>query len=495
MKKCYSLKVLLFLLVILFLSTNSCSAATNFRSGWVTLKNGRLSIRGKLNSSISSGGTQGVFKNTSDTAQINSDVDTKNLFPYDEVCFNNPWSNGCVNSTTYTVNNKLSDNITFNLATGDTVPGGVLAGNMIIASQSGQVILSFVPNNIVPIGGRVRILMPYASTGGITSGTASDGIPDPDGFDSSKLTTANLNTYSSFSSSTTAAPSITSANLDVGGTNTNKFTLDYVVGTVALAVGQSYSLSIGSTGTTVYQFINPAPANLAVGGTGLHTRGVADSYSIAVETYDGSAVLLDSSSLKVVANDGVQVSVTVPLFLNYTIAGITTGTAPCYSGDTGTTMLNTTTATDASYGTGANTSNTFYIIGQTHTVSTNASGGYTINVYASGDTTNGVLYDGAGSASTDYIPHTSCDASGCATPGTFAAWATATNNGFGISTQERANIWTRFGVGQSASFAIKTNAAAASNESTNTCYKLSFAGTQGAGYYSGTLTYIATPRF
>jgi len=494
MKKYWSFSKPLFLFFVLFcfvlLNVEPCLAATAFKSGYVTLKNGRLSVRSKLNTTITDGGVQAVINSTYDPNVQNSDIDSKNLFPYDAVCFNNPQSNGCVNSTTYTISNKLSDNLTFNMSSG--VTGGATAGNMIVATQSGQIVVTFVPNQQVPVGGRVRVILPYSS--GIASGTASDGIPDADGFDSNLLdgnfTNCDGNDYCGITGGT-SNPSITSSALDVGNTNTKKFTLDFVVGTVNLDVGQTYNLTIGNTGNAL--FINPAPSYLGVGGT--HVRGTADSYSIAIETYNGSAVLLDSASMKIVSNDGVQVSVTIPLLLDYTIAGITTGTAPCYSGDTGTTMLNSTTATDASYGSGANASNVFYTVGQKHTVSTNAPNGYTLAVYASGDSTNGVMYDGAGSASTDYIPHTSCDASGCATANTWAAWATSTNNGFGISTEERANVWTRFGVGQSNSFNVRTRTTTTSSDTTNTCYKLSFSGTQGAGYYSGTLYYIATPRF
>jgi len=158
----------------------------------------------------------------------------------------------------------------------------------------------------------------------------------------------------------------------------------------------------------------------------------------------------------------------------------------------GTTTSIATTADNTSgvtvpYGTIFN-SETFFNAAHTHTVTTNAGGGYVLQV-----TEDGALKKDGSSPS---IADGTCDGS-CSTT-TAAAWATATNNGFGytLAGTNAAFSNPNYKVFDSTGFqTIASNTSTISGDTVDVCYRLSVDGTQQAGLYYNKLTYQAYPRF
>jgi len=450
-------------------------AAGPFTESYVTLRNGRLSFRSTLNGAISAGGATGKINSSG-----NPDNDTLNLFNNDQVCFNNPADptdyDGCTDRTAYTVSGREADNLSFSLSSG--VTSGAASGMTMVASQSGKLVFTFKSTVDLPAGSKIKFVLPTVSD----SNKYKDGIPDQAGFDIGDIVAGDLPTISSFSPGSTT---ITSGTITYSSATV---TFVLTTATAQLNSGTEYTLTFGHSSDTTKRLINPAPATTHT------TRGLADQYGIAFQTLDSSDVVQNESLIKVAPNDGVLVSVNVPLFITYQITGVSSGqTVSCAGGTNNITTVNTTTATTAPYGTATANGTTFYDIAQTHTVTTNAASGYTLSVYSSGGS-SGPLTHTDGST---YIPHTSCDSNGCTTAGTFAAWTSTSNYGFGFScsTSTCNSGWTRFSYSADSPVTFRTTAAPATSETTTTCYRLNFSGTQKAGYYTSTLTYVAVPKF
>lgn len=217
--------------------------------------------------------------------------------------------------------------------------------------------------------------------------------------------------------------------------------------------------------------------------------GTADIYTISV---GGTS---DSGDILVAVVEGVDVSVTVAETLAFSIASSTK--ADC---DTafGTLDGPVVTASSVPFGT-ATTTNTFYHGCQLLTVSTNASSGYSTTIES-----NTSLKTGAGVL----INNGTCDST-CTETAT-DTWATASNNGWAYSaTGTDSAIDSGYktfpctgatttdclpGGGETAQ-SIMSNGTPVSNSTSAVEYKISISGTQAAGTYSSTVTYITTPTF
>lgn len=261
-----------------------------------------------------------------------------------------------------------------------------------------------------------------------------------------------------------------------------------------IAAGACIVIEIGThatSGTTGTNQINN-PSKTAAAGT-------ADINDIAISGSFGN-----TGSMLVATIEGVSVSVTIAESLSFTMAGVASGS--CTS-DTGSpTVIDTFgSATTVPFGT-ASSSNSFYTACQLMSISTNATSGYIMTA-----SENQSLL-----SNTDTIDDTTCDAAAC-TESTGAAWATATNNGLGFWCQEATNTsctdagdstteHRQFactgadavcdgGTGAETAQNVMQTTAPANNDQGRIHYKLSVSGTQPAGSYSNTITYIATPTF
>lgn len=245
--------------------------------------------------------------------------------------------------------------------------------------------------------------------------------------------------------------------------------------------------------TGVNQIVNPAKTAAA---------GIADVNDVKI-TFTGTPSA-DSGSALVATIDQVTVSVTVDSSLSFSISGV--AGASCTQG-TGTQV--TTTSTTVPFGSSLVAVNTFYRGCQDLVVSTNASSGYAITAEE-----NTSLLSGSITLDDTRCDYSSLECSEVVGSASTTPWATATNNGFGYtcsgsscnSAFATASEYNQFACtgsdaqcnpgsgGESAQTPISTSTPVSADTS-RIVYRLSVSGTQPAGSYSNTITYIATPTF
>ncbi len=485
---CLSFSLALSIFTVKSIFPDNTQAASLINAS-ATLSNPRLSYRAGANSGIA--GTSTVTIDSSG----NSDNTTHHLFPGDSVCFTNGTLDGCIEDTAYTVASTVSDQ-NFNIST--PLVANVDSNGYVVASQSGNLTITFTTVSTVPIGGSLLVTIPMAD-----SAKGNDGIPDSadstahGGFDLNALTTSGI-----------TVTGCTDANWDVAGATISpgSGTTDHTV-TIPRITGNCAASS--TITVTINNLVNPSPY------IGRSTEGVADVYKIQVATRDGSTNPLDTTNLGVAPIEGVLVSATIDQSLSFTVAAVT-------SGQSGSTYCDTTTSVSSNaysipWGTIA-TANTFLDAAQTLTVSTNASSGYTVKISENdqmglnGATCTGNTPDADGFTfgSSKCIRDTICDSGDC-TEAVTGEWNTATVNGFGYSLASVSGTPAVFYYGESSrSFSsrqiadqqfaetqqnIMANSVPVSGDSARICYRLSISGTQPAGYYYNKVLYTATATF
>ncbi|MCL4374499.1 hypothetical protein M1523_01420 [Patescibacteria group bacterium] len=469
-------KVAVFCVSLLILSpiylsislTRPVLAAGVFQQAYTTLTNSRFSYYGSVNTAVATGGSDVVVKSSGEP-----DNDTNNLFNGDILCFNNPASTGCANQTTYTTSNVV-DSTHFSVSSG--VTGGLQPGDRVVASQSARMAITFQPTTVANLN-HIRIYVPAASS------SSGDGIPDSGKFDANTLDTdiASAGVVSlSCSASCAGAETLTSpaySTTTIAGQTYHMITAT-TGGT--WSTSRVYTVTLGHASTVTDRFINPAPSGTS------HTRGVGDKLVVTVQTENSTNDIIEKADTGVTANDGVFVSAYVPISVTWTISGIAASQSVC-----GTTTSVATTATSVPFGT-IYASDTFFDAAHLHTITTNAPGGYVLQVMSDGDPKK--------NGSTPTIPSNrtnSCDGS-CTTTVT-GTWATATNSGFGYTlsgTNASFSYTSGYRLFDSTGFqTIGSYSSTISSDTIYTCYRLSVSGTQTAGLYWDKITYHAYPKF
>lgn len=470
--------------------------AANFTTAKASPVNSRFSYKAGVAS-----GTTGTSVVTID-ASGNADNTTSHLFPGDEVCFTDVLQNGCLGNKTYTVANIASGDVTFNLTT--PLTDTLLADGYVIATQSGVITLTFTTGDVIPIGGDLYITIPTVDT----TGKTNDAIPDTgttisvNGFDQGKIVAGDI-----------TAPSANCTQWDTvvvtSGDASNDLRIQIPKITATCAAGSALTVILGGTN----KLVNPAPATTS------HTRGVADAYQINIKSRDGSGNTIDSSDVTISPVDGVFVSATVDETLALTIAQIQTD-AGSYCGVTRTANSPDTTATSVPWGTISST-----YLAATHntnqqiTVSTNASGGYSLYIEENdqmgkeGNTCTGTTPSAgnytftAGTCIRDSV----CQSSNCS-ESTETDWTDmATYVGLGFSMEDTSGTDATFEFDDTATFkarqiadvtegaetraAIMTNAGPVAGSSAYICYRIAITGLQPAGYYYNKIRFTAIPIF
>jgi len=483
--------VSLSLLLVLSLFISKSIEPTKVRAATLTnasalLSNPRLSYR-----ALATAGISGTSSVTISSSNSYPDHNTFHLFPGDPICFANGALSGCLGNIGYTVATVSGD---YSFSTSTTLSTNVNSGtDLVIATQSGNLTLTFTLVSAIPSGGSIFLQIPVAS-----SGNVNDGFPDTgtsltaSGFDFNRLTPTSVNISST------------------GGTCADGWNTPVVAsasGTITIT--KATSSCAGATVTIVIpNLVNPAP----ITGTTPHVQGTADYYRIGIITKDGSGGVLDLTNVIVAPIEGVLVSAIVDQTLSFTVAGIASGQTVC-----GASTSVQTQAYSVPWGT-IGTANVFRNAAQILTVGTNASNGYYVTVEENDQMgLNGNVCTGATPAADGFtfsagkcIRDTVCD-SGC-TETTAANWTTATNNGLGYSL-ENVGGGTDAAFTSGASFSAKqlpdqettgpteakqtimSNAAPVSASQANVCYRISVSGTQPAGYYYNKVKYTATARF
>ncbi|MCS7093156.1 MAG: hypothetical protein NZL96_01850 [Patescibacteria group bacterium] len=449
----------------------------------ITLSNSRLSYRagvdtGAANSSVVTIDSSG-----------NPDNNTNHLFPNDVVCFAGPNLDGCYEQKTYTVANIINST-TFNFSPPlGTNPLG--SNDLIIASQSATHTLTFTTVNAIPANGDILITIPAVNIAGKTN----DGFPDTNnsiasnGFDLNGLAASNVSISSTGCANNWTIAAVTP------GTATTDHTIRIDRTTNSCGPSSTITITIGDNNK---KLINPAPIL-----TG-HTQGVADIYTINVQTRDGSDNIIDQADIKVAVIEGVLVSATVEETLTLTVAGVNTNTTAC-----GQTTDVTTTATSVPWGLITNFG-AFQEAAQTVTVSTNASSGYTVTVEENDQMgRNGITCTGANAGEANQcIQDTTCNTN-CTT--TSDEWTNTSKYGLGFSLANISGTNASFVFNESGrTFSTKQFPDQEANEpkeiimSANgpvasaqvyVCYRLNVSATQPAGYYFNVIKYTASAKF
>lgn len=438
------------------------SATLTNAKGLIT--SSRLSFKMALNGNHDSGETY-------ITVKASSDDDTDHLFPGDSVT---------IGSTTARTVTTIVDATHFTIDTG--LSAGASDDDTVYVNQTAVHTISFNTASSVP-DGLIRVLIP-AST---SDANNSDGVADGDGFDLDSIDTSGPSDdvscadIGSFDFATDAHNAT-----DAGVTGYHKFECRYSgVGTTDTTL----TMVIGSSN----YLINPAPS-------ATHSQGTGDGRVITIQHLDANFQVIDDVDIKEVFIESVRVSATIEPTLNFAIAGLSSGT------HCGEDIDVTTTAYSVPFG-AISTANAFNDTAQQMTISTNADDGYYLYVYEDDEL-------GLSGANSPLIPDTPCDTS--CTHTTSDEWNTATNNGFGYSLENQSGTDATFLYSESSRFFstkqfpnytegttqhtdssadIMSNAAPVSGSSIYVCYRLSVSGTQEAGQYWNTLTYIATPQF
>ncbi|MBI3619889.1 hypothetical protein HY214_01975 [Candidatus Roizmanbacteria bacterium] len=485
-RKIFSLVSAIFFSLVFFLAFNTgpTYASTSFSTAFATMSNSRFSFKAHVSASVAAAASTFTIDSTG------PDTDVNNLFPGDTICFNGIAGSGCTDVTTsYKINNSISST-----SVGFT-PIKVTAnaaGDNIVSTQSGTVTVTFKPATNLANGEKIQITFPAASS------NAADGIPDSTGFDASQLPAdliagtgpaPALSACSNLCFVTTGF-SVSAATLSTGSS------LQTITATISTAgtgssgpvQGVQYSFQIGKTGTAVLQLINPTPTSTS------HTRGVADTYSVTLSTTNSAgSTTYDQTIMKVAPIDGVFVSATVEEAISYTIGAVTTSyTNPCGSQGGGSTPNQNSTGSTVPFGS-ITTTNTFYNMAQTHTITTNTPTGYVLTVQEDAVLSRDAL-------GVDTIPDTTCNSGPCTTSSP-QTWTTTTVNGFGYTLANITGTDAVFTYSQgykpfsTSAVNVMTKTSPTSSSVIYSCYRLSASTNQKAGYYYNKLTYIATPKF
>ncbi len=473
--------------------------AAGISSMSATLSNPRLSFHGLANAIITAGNTSGVVK----ASGTGGDWNTRNLFPNDSLII--------TGNTAILIASTSADLVTFTLKT--AVGTTAAADSNMTVAQGGRLVVRVFTAGDIPVGGSIKISVPSSLT------TPTDGIPFSEttlgnsGFDSNTMTNTNTICPGNFAAGTFTAGSS-------GAPHT--FTCNYSGG-AALPAGTPLGIYIGDN---TKPLINPAPLQ-----GGVHTRGVADVYSIKAETWttaNGGGVLLADGIMRVAPVDGVLVTATVDETLQFTIAGIDSSSAT-YCGVVHPAAGIVTTATTVPWGfiSSGYTINKNEAVQQL-IVTTNAPGGY--KVYAEENDQmglDGVSCPGSAGANADNptvgqytFGSNTCirDFSGgsnnalvdwTAAPGVTYGFGYALHNATG--TPAGTNVWNNGGFVYGAraftdvsntaedkytsGAEVMTGSGPVSADSVYVCYRINIPGTQPAGYYFNKLKYTAVPKF
>jgi len=272
-----------------------------------------------------------------------------------------------------------------------------------------------------------------------------------------------------------------------GATTSGDIVVQFTSGSGTFAVGETITIEIGDNATA-----GATGDSWITNPTKVLEAGIADIYTVSI-----GGTQTDSGDMLIAIVEGVAVSVTIDESLSFSV----TSTLNSDCDDKFATLGGPdSTASTVPFGT-LTSGNTFFHACQDLSVSTNASSGYALTAQ-----TDTALKSGGGVL----INNGTCD--GTCTETATDTWGTATNNGFAYSSTGTDSVITATSTyrtfacigatttdclpeGGETAQNVMTNSAPVNNSTLTIEYKLSFPGTQAAGTYSNTVTYIATPTF
>lgn len=463
------LLVILFIGLIYFFLPRQTNSA-NLTVAKNTLQSSRMSFYGRVKSPTIAGSSH-VWIYTAVSGNATS-ISTDGLKPGDTLQIGA--------GTSYVIGSIIDDDeftITTTLASGDADDTDV-----IYYKAKPQHVVTFQTASAVN-GGFFQVLIPAASS------NFNDTIPDISGFDFNTDVTATATTIAGEYVFDTPVATVAGGTGCTSPANYHCFEFHY---TGTGSVGTDITLKVGETGGAD-TLIAPAPSSTRVANT-------ADSYTFLVKNFTNtsnpnSATPTDNVTGKIAVIESVRVSATVDPSITFKIEGVATSTnltASCG-------FTTSVTTTNASVPFGIMALDTFKQAAQKLTVSTNATGGYTVTAIENEQLSN--------LASTPvYIPDTLCDTGACSDTAS-GAWTTeADHPGLGYSVAEIANnpqiepiapLYQHFPslLDVEDPFPFMWDTDVSSSQQAYVCYKLSVDATQAAGDYENQITYTATATF
>lgn len=486
--------------------------SSNFTSASATLGNSRFSFVGGVTT-----GAAGSSNITIDTSS-SPDNDVDHLFPKDTVCFTNAAFAGCSDETAFTVVSTEGVGLDqFTIAPSLTT--GLSASDIIVATASGSLVISFTLANEVPDGGDLLITIPMAN-----GASGNDNFPDYEatiddsGFDLNSIAVGDISTATTTSGTCSNAHWTATETITPGSGATDHTIRIDRSGSSCEANSTVITVTIDSDPG----IINPAPINTS------RTRGAADEYTLNIKSRDNADLTVDESDVMVAPVEAVLVSATVDETLTFRVCGVktdlSTQEATCFSTPAdicGSATLDVSSyAFSVPFGT-ITSADTFLDAAQYLTVSTNADAGYAVTVQqtdqmgkdgitCSGNPTDPIatncIPDNPGDGTLDFDTSDDCDTA--ATNGLCFSADNAPQSGTPTFAVEH-DIQTNDCDG-SPTFCARSSADIESSEAPETiisttgpvstsdafvCWRLSIDGTQPAGYYYNKVKYVATPIF
>ncbi len=236
-------------------------------------------------------------------------------------------------------------------------------------------------------------------------------------------------------------------------------------------------------------------------------NGTGDTWRINVKTQDASSVDLESGSTRIATIESVTVQGVIEPTLTFTIAGVASNYNFQTAGCTASEVVNTGTVSTATFVDMGILLNALRITGQTLTVATNTTTGYSITATSSGqfkDASSGeiigdvnggtgltandtpapaVMPTGAGAIGFGIFP---C---GTSVPASYASGATV------ATTAKGTNPWNTGVNSYYATIATRTGELPSGSETTAVRYAGIVTTSTPAGTYSNAFTYVASPSF
>ena len=472
------------------------SKAVSLTSVSATLANPRLSFRGALGSGNTAGAS--IIYIDTDAGDYPS-TSSAQLVQGDTLAIGESGSLGSYPVASTSSLSTLS--VTSALAAGDAD-----AGDDVISTESGSVTVRLTTANAIP-NGRFRILVPALAD----DGASADGIPDGGYFDMA----AAAPTVNCPSNATATYDFYSVTNGDDGDATASATTIagvDYHVFECAYSGTGATSTAFDASSNDAFvinSLINPAPESN-------HTTGVADSHNIIVQHIDANFAVMDSTAVGVGIIEAVKVTASVPAQITFNILAVAKGVSAC-----GTATDVSSTAAAVPFG--DTPLDAFTDAAQTLTISTNATGGYSVTAIANdqmGRSGGACAGDPTAASNPDCIPDSAGDAA-TMTHSAYDAWDLNATKGFAYSLNDSNDSISNgsaeafeydegAGACSGASFCAKQFADAedsqtaqaifgsntvADNENLYVCYRMIPAATTAAGNYENYITYTATATF
>lgn len=357
----------------------------------------------------------------------------------------------------------------------------VASGLSVISPRYATHTVSFKPQSSVT-GGKWQILIKSDTI------NQADNSPDTTGFDQGTLLNSAVTCPWSATASDVGTTTVISGNsyhlitctLPTGGTN---------------PIGISGTIIIGNTSNML---LNPAPAaNHTIG----QANASADTYSVILRHLDvaGAVIDEDTTTGKIAVTESVRITATVDPTITFSIgnSGVTTPSTNLCGTAIGAGAANTT---GASVEFGSLNLSAFNNLAQFLQCTTNATNGYVIQTFESGQLT---MIDGSTT-----IPDTTCPSNSCTTTSSAALWTTNITSGFGYSLEvgststgavlgiTTASAYKPFGLGYANAQPILSRTdTPTGTDSAYICYRITVANSQPAGTYQNEINFIATATF